>query len=107
MGTNEAGDAVEVWTWTEPGLEDQVCTENILEEAFHCIDNGLIEILSHTANLSGLTCGDLVVVEEQPLCEAVSAITYIGQQYYLYSSFNSPTFKATTTSANLLKGNWL
>ena len=43
----------------------------------------------------GLTCGDLVVVEEQLLCEAVSAITYIGQQYYLYSSFNSPTFKAT------------
>ena len=95
MGTNEAGDAAEVWTWTEPGLQDQVCYENLLEEAFHCIDNGLIEILSHTANLSGLTCGNLAVVEEQLLCEAVSAITYIGQQYYLYSSFNSPTFKAT------------
>ena len=52
--------------------------------------------MSHNANLSGLTCGDLAVVEEQLLCEeAASVITYIEQQYYLYSSFDSQKFKAT------------
>ena len=100
MGANDSGVAAEVWTWTEPGLVDQVCQEHLLELAFHCIDNSIQIMDDHTLSFPGFTCDNLVVEEEQLLCE-VDAITYIQKKNYLYFSFNSPTsFKATYLNGN-------
>ena len=82
------------------GLVDQVCQEDLLELAFHCIDITIVS-MDHTSNFMGLTCDDLVVDEEQLLCEAGPAITYFEKENYLYFSFNSPaSFKATYLNGN-------